>query len=192
MTTTSKVPSFRSKLDSLCYIMYHKMRNYFEVGSEVNPKPPKMIFLGANLYPNGIPTFMNPDILYLYAALKKLDIEGRIHDPHIRGSEALSQGVWLGRQNKEDKWSHSFDVMVISCPHLFYIQNLGKLANLLKPDKRGLVIDLFGLVIKLAQVSDNVDIISLWQEAEEAELLGGLPPIKRIISNTPKQSGECE
>lgn len=190
--TSSKVPPFRSKLDSLCYLMYQKMRNYFENSSEVNPKRPKMIFLGANLYPNGIPTFMNPDILYLYAALQKLDIEGRIHDPHIRGSEALSQGVWLGRQTQEDNWSHSFDVMVLSCPHLFYIQNISKLANLLKPYKRGLILDLYGLVIKLAQLGDHVDIISLWQESEEAELLGGLPPIKRIISNPPKQNRECE
>jgi UDP-N-acetyl-D-mannosaminuronate dehydrogenase len=172
--------------------MYQKMRNYFETGSEVNPKRPKMIFLGLNLYPNGIPSFINPDIMYLYKALQSLDIEGRIHDPHIRGSEALSQGVWLGRKTGEDNWSHTFDVMILSCPHLFYIQNMGKLANLLKPHKRGLIIDLYGAFIKLAQVGDRVDIITLWQEVEEAELLGGLPPVKRIIMNPGKQTGECD
>ena len=176
MTTRSKYPFHRSKLDQLCYEMSNKMQNYVRINTETNQKHLKVIFLGINQYQNGIPFFVNWDIMYLYRSFLEAGVEARLHDPHIRGSEALSQGVWLGRHNGDDNWSHSFDCMILSCPHLFYMQNMTKLGALFIPDKQGLLLDLWGAFTKIYKLGDSIDIVSMRDAAERAGMLGGMFP----------------
>ena len=179
----SRYPSFRSKLDQLCFEMEAKMQNYLTFDAKQNRFYGKVLFLGINRYINGNPTFINWDIIYLYRSLIYRGLEARIHDPHIRGSEALSMGLWLGRQSKDETWSHSYDVLILSCPHLFYVKNMGQIGHLLNPDKACGLIDLYGMYAKIAQVGNNISIINMKAASERAELMGGIDlglPLKRL------------
>jgi len=177
MPTQSKYPIYRSKLDSFSHEIARKMQNYVQTDIETNQKRLKIVFLGVNQYQNGIPFFVNWDIIYLYRSFLEAGIEARLHDPHIRGSEGLSQGVWLGRHNEDDNWSHSFDVMILSCPHLFYIQNITKLGALFVPNKRGLLLDIWGAFTKIYKLGDSIDIVTMRDSAERSGMLGGMAPL---------------
>ena len=63
--------------------------------------------------------------------------------------------------------------MILSCPHLFYMQNISKLAHLVNPNKLGAVIDLYGAFQKLYKIGDAIDILNFGKATKKAELLGG-------------------
>jgi UDP-N-acetyl-D-mannosaminuronate dehydrogenase len=169
----SKYPPYRSKLDSLCFEIYKKIKEYSRNEIETELIRPKVVFLGVNLYQNGIPAFINWDIIYIYRTLQEQHIEARIHDPYIKVEEGLSQGLNMGKRTGEN-WSHKIDAMILSCPHSVYIDHMDKLSHLLNPNKRGVVIDLYGAFNRTYKLWDNVDIFNLKEESEKAELLGGM------------------
>jgi UDP-N-acetyl-D-mannosaminuronate dehydrogenase len=136
----------------------------------------KVVFMGLSTYPNTGHMF-NWDIVYLYKCLEKTRIEARMHDPHIRGSEALSAGVWLGRKEKGEAWLHSYDCIILSCPHVFYMTNLQQLGHLLKDTKPCLFLDLYGALSKITNIGESIDIVNFGKEAKKAELTGGLIPM---------------
>ncbi len=183
MSTESKYPPFRSKLDAFCARLAHIVKNYSENDTETGAFYAKVLFLGINRYINGNPTFINWDIIYVYRSLLEAGIEARLHDPHIRGPEALSQGVWLGRHNPEDNWAHSYHAMILSCPHMYYIQNMTKLANLLVPSKATVLIDIWGMFTKIASIGDNISVYNMIDSAKECEVLPAIDlglPLKRL------------
>lgn len=139
---------------------------------------PKVVFMGLSLYPNTGHMF-NWDIVYLYKALSETNIETRIHDPHIKGTEALAAGIWLGRQTKEEDWSHGYDVIVLSCPHVFYMTNITKIALMLKASKPCLFLDLFGVMERVSSIGDSISIVDFTTHYEKGSLLGGLIPINK-------------
>ncbi len=178
----SKYPPFRSKLDAFGEILARSVLNYGESDKEQTGIYAKAVFLGLNQYINGVPGFLNWDIIYLYKALQERGIETRLHDPHIKGSEALSMGLWLGRHNERDNWGHQFHALILSCPHLFYIKNMAKVAHMLIPDRATVIIDMFGAYSRLWKVGDSISVINLKEHAEKAELLGGM-----ILRQEPKK-----
>ena len=182
MTTHSKYPPFRSKLDSFCDKIADIVKNYAQTDAEMNSFYAKVVFLGLNQYINGIPPFLNWDIIYLYKGLQERGFDCRIHDPHIKGSEALSMGLWLGRHDEKDNWGHSYHALILSCPHLFYVQNIGKIAHMLIPNKATVLIDIFGAFSKLGAIGNSISIYNLKREAEKAELMGGM-----ILRQQPKK-----
>ena len=180
MTTRSKYPAFRSKLDQLCYEIFSKVIDYSRKDSETKAISSKILFFGVNSYQNGVPHFINWDIIYLYKSLQKRGIEARIHDPHISGPQGISVGLWLGRHHKDDNWGHSFDCIILSCPHLFYIQNMSKLSNLFIPDKQGLLLDLWGAFTKIYRLGDSIDIVSFRHRCEVAGMMGGMDMMNNL------------
>lgn len=180
-------PDYYSKMNLFANKIYEKVSEYgqydyrrSDLRYELTENSAKVCFLGLNLYPNGNPIFINWDIIFLMKALQRRHIETRIHDPHIRGSEALSQGIWLGRQSEGDKWTHTYNVLILSCPHMFYIQNILKLAHLFKPEQKCLFLDLYGAFTRIGSIGDNIDIVNFMVEVKEAELMGGLFPLKSV------------
>jgi len=183
MSEKSNYSQFRSKLDTLCDQIIEKIAFYCQTNSKLNSILGKVVFLGVNLYPNGNPLFPNYDILYIKKALQEFGIITRMHDPHIKGSQGLSQGFWLGRHGGSDNWAHSYDVLILSCPHMFYIQNIEKVAQMCKPDKPCMLLDLYGAFSKLYKIGESIDIVNFKAKCEKAELMGGLnliSPIKRL------------
>ena len=163
------------KLNDLSYLLLEKIRLY---GSSDT----KVVYRGLSLYPN-TGHMINWDIVFLYRAAQEAHIEARIHDPHISGSEALAAGLWLGRQTKEEEWTHSYDCVILSCPHIFYMNNLHKIGHMLKDTKPCLFLDLYGVLSKVTTIGESIDIVNMGEEAKEAELMGGLLPLnikKRI------------
>lgn len=167
------------KMELLSIKLFKKCLEYADFDSKTNTMSIKVAFFGLLLYPN-IPSIWNFDILYLYKALQERHIEARIHDPHIRGSEGLMYGLYMGRQSATDTWSHSFDVIVLSTPHDYYVRNFFKLSQLFKPHKPCMWLDLFGSLSHLPLMaigSDHTfDIVNFSDESEKAELLGGITP----------------
>ena len=161
----------RRKLNEIVYKLIENIQKYASTET-------KVCFMGLSLYPNSGHMF-NWDIVFLYKALSEANITVRIHDPHIRGSEALSAGVWLGRQTKEEEWTHTHDVIILSCPHVFYMTNILKIALMLKTSKPCLFLDLFGVMERLSAVGPNISIIDFTTQYEKGSLLGGLIPINR-------------
>lgn len=179
----SKYPPFRSKLDAFCARLAHIVKNYAETDPETNAFYAKVLFLGINRYIGGNPSFINWDIIYVYKALQEAGIEASLHDPHIRPEMALSQGLWLGRRKQEDNWSHSYHALILSCPHLFYMQNMNKLGHLLVPSKATVLIDIWGMFTKIASIGDNISVYNMIDSAKECGLMGGISlgqPIKRL------------
>jgi UDP-N-acetyl-D-mannosaminuronate dehydrogenase len=171
----------RTKLNKIAYKLLKQIQNYSDTYTRV-------VFMGLSLYPNSGHMF-NWDIVYLYKTFlessKKTYIEARIHDPHIRGSEGIAAGVWMGRQNDEEKWTNNYDVLILSCPHMFYINNLSKIAHLFKTSKPCLFLDLYGVITKLSTIGDNIDIVDFSTEYEPGDILGGLIPINRPRLTSP-------
>ncbi len=153
--------------------MFKKVMEYGHFETETTRNLTKVCFLGLNLHPNtdGIWNF---DIFTLYKGLQKRGIEARIHDPHIKASQAMAMGVYLGRHSKDDNWSHSFDVIVLSCPHVYYIKNITQLADLFKQNKACMLLDLYGVFSKLYTLGDHIDLVSFGDVAYKSVLLGGL------------------
>ncbi len=183
MTTESKYPPFRSKLDAFSARLAHIVKNYAENDPETNAFYAKVLFLGINRYINGNPTFINWDIIYVYKALQEAGVDARLHDPHIRPNMALSQGIWLGRRSKEDNWSNSYHALILSCPHLFYIQNMTKLGHLLVPSKATVLIDIWGMFTKIASIGDNISVYNMIDSAKECEVSPAIDlglPLKRL------------
>lgn len=183
MSEQSNYLPFRSKLDSLCEQIYEKIEFYSDFDPDLNMVSAKIVFLGLNLYPNGIPLFPNYDILYIMNWLQRKGLYTRLHDPHIKGSEGLSMGFWLGRQSSSENWTHTYDVIILSCPHLFYIQNITKLAHMCKPNKTCVLLDLYGAFTRLYKIGEYIDIVNFQSRSKRAELMGGLDliqPIKRV------------
>jgi UDP-N-acetyl-D-mannosaminuronate dehydrogenase len=168
--------NYEAKMNQLYTKIYHKCLEYNDNDAKGDEPVLKVLFLGLNMYPN-ITSLWNFDIWFLYKRFQKGHIEARIHDPIIRGSEALAGGVWLGRQSRDENWGHSYDVLILSCPHVWYITNIVKLSHLFKPEKRCMFLDLYGAFTRLNNLSDNIDIVNFKAEASEAELLGGLLPL---------------
>jgi UDP-N-acetyl-D-mannosaminuronate dehydrogenase len=169
-------------LDRIVTKMFKKCMEYGDFESETNDNYTKVCFLGLNLNPNkdGIWNF---DILYLYRALQERGLQTRLHDPHIKPTVARSMGVWIGRHTERDNWSQGFDVMVLSCPHMYYLKNMTQLYQLFKPNKPCMVIDLFGVFSMLALMkgeSHHVDIINFRDQYKKGELMGGLQALPRI------------
>lgn len=168
------VKSYKPKRNQVCTRMFKKVMEYGHFESETNRNLTKICFLGLNLTPN-IDGLWNFDILYLYKALRERSIEARIHDPHIKGNTGISMGVWLGRQSENDNWSHSFDVLILSCPHLYYIKNIVQLAQLFKPNKACMLLDMYGVFShRLSGIGEHIDIVNFSAQTKEANLLGGL------------------
>jgi UDP-N-acetyl-D-mannosaminuronate dehydrogenase len=157
--------------------LFKKCLEYSEV-SEIKEvaklRLPRVLFLGLNLHPNkdGIWNF---DILHIYKAFQQLGIDVRIHDPHMHEKTAISMGVWLGRRFDEERWSQGFDVLILSTPHVFYIQNIIKLSALFRKGKSCMFLDLFGAFSKLSSIGNDIDIVNYSTEYEKGDILGGLP-----------------
>jgi len=180
MSEKSNYSPFCLKLDTLCDQIIEKIAFYCQTNSKLNSVLGKVVFLGINLYPNGVPYFPNYDILYIKKALQEFGLITRMHDPHIRGSQGLSQGFWLGRHDGSDNWAHSYDVLILSCPHLFYIQNIDKLSHLFKPDKSCMLLDLYGAFTSAYKIGEYIDIVNFSSRTKKAELMGGFPPVRRL------------
>lgn len=179
----SQYQPFRTKLDTLCFKIIKKVNKYSSFDIETNGKYAKVIFFGLSQYMNGISPLLNFDILYLYSAIQTSQnpqIKARIHDPHITGTDGLSYGVWMGRQSSAEKWTHTYDVLILSTPHLFYTQNITKLAHLLNPNKDCLFLDLFGAFTSIYKIGDRIDVINFKEESKQAGMLSGMSPIKRL------------
>jgi len=160
-----------SKLNVIAQKLLKKVQLYASSDTKVG-------FMGLSMYPN-TGYMINWDIFFLYKALREAPIEVRIHDPHIKGSEALSCGIWLGRQTKDENWTHSYDVIILSCPHIFYINNLAKLGNLFKENKPCLFLDLYGVLSRINSIGDSISIEDFTVEYDNEDILGGLLPIIR-------------
>ena len=178
-------------LNQIAIKMFKKCLEYGDFEPETDQNFTKVCFLGLNLNPNtdGIWNF---DILYLYKALQFRGIEARIHDPHIKATMALSMGVWMGRQSDSDNWAHGFDVMILSCPHVYYIKNLTQLSQLLKPNKPCMLLDLYGVLSKLTLLNSathQIDIVDFSGEYKKGELMGGLLPQPRRMLDSDSKSG---
>lgn len=169
--------NINAKLDQLCAKIYRKCLEYNNNETKTDTERLKVLFLGLTMYPN-IPSVWNFDIWYLYKTLQEGQIEVRIHDPLIKGSEAIAGGVWLGRQNRDENWVHGYDVLILSTPHVWYIQNMIKLSHLFKPEQPCMFLDLFGAFTRLNTLGDLIDIVNFKPEVESAELFGGLLPLK--------------
>lgn len=169
--------NFNPKLDQLCNKIYRKCLEYNNNETKTDTERLKVLFLGLTMYPN-INSVWNFDILYLYKAFQEGQIEARIHDPLIKGSESIAGGVWLGRQTRDENWGHSYDVLILSTPHVWYIQNMIKLSLLFKPNQPCMFLDLFGAFTRLNALGDHIDIVNFKAEVESAELSGGLLPLK--------------
>lgn len=164
------------KLELFSRKIFKKCLEYSDIDPETNKISIKVVFFGISQYPN-VPSIINFDILYLYKALQELHIEALIHDPYIAPTEALLYGLHIGRQSRYEKWSHSFDVVILSTPHNFYLSNINKLINLFKPHKPNLWLDLYGYTHPATLVNyDNVTMIDFSEQAKEAELLGAPKP----------------
>ena len=164
-----------NKINHLADLMLEKIQIY---GSSDT----KVVFMGLSTYPNTGHMF-NWDIVYLYGCLRDLGFGPRIHDPHIRGSEALSAGLWLGRRAEEENWTNSYDCIILSCPHVFYLNNLHKIGHMLKNTKPCLFLDLYGSLTRISNIGESIDIVNFSEEAKEAGIMGGLIPMnikKRI------------
>ncbi len=172
----------QQSLNQIAIKLFKTILYYSEVEHKIAIKSPKVAFMGLTLYPN-MNSIWNFDTLFLYKALQERHFEVRIHDPHVSGSEGIAGGVWLGRQSSDEKWTHSYDAIIISTPHNMYVENFAKLSNLLKPDKRGAIIDLHGrvpdcidsssLIDILAGITTPVDIVDFSTEYVKGDILGG-------------------
>jgi UDP-N-acetyl-D-mannosaminuronate dehydrogenase len=160
----------RRKLNEIAYKLIERIQNYASTDT-------KVCFMGLSLYPNTGHMF-NWDIAFLYKALSEVNITARMHDPHIRGSEALAAGIWLGRQDEGETWTHSHDVIILSCPHVFYMTNITKIAMMLKDSKPCLFLDLFGVMSRIGGIGENISIVDFSTECGNY-LIGGLIPINR-------------
>ena len=172
------------ELDQIATKMFKKVMEYghFDINSTQNRT--KVCFLGLNLNPNkdGIWNF---DILYLYKALQKRGIETRLHDPHIKATQALSMGVYLGRYNEQDNWAQNFDTLILSCPHLYYLKHMTQLYQLFKPNKACMLLDLYGVFSKIALMNSDthhVDVVDFSLEYKSGDILGRLydQPVPRL------------
>jgi UDP-N-acetyl-D-mannosaminuronate dehydrogenase len=171
-------------LDQISTKLFKKVMEYGHFESKTSRNLTKVCFLGLNLNPNtdGIWNF---DILYLYKAFLERGISARLHDPHIKFSEAISQGVYLGRNSEHDNWANCFDTLILSCPHMYYIKNMTQLYKLFKPNKACMLLDLYGVFSKLATMNSDthhVDVIDFSTEYKSGDLLGGLyaQPVPRL------------
>jgi UDP-N-acetyl-D-mannosaminuronate dehydrogenase len=165
-----------NKINRLVNLLLEKIQVY---GSSDT----KVVFMGLSTYPNTGHMF-NWDIVYLYKCLQKARIEARIHDPHIRGTEAISAGLWLGRRTKEESWTNAYDCLILSCPHIFYMNNIHKIGYLLKNTKPCLFLDLYGSLSRITNIGDGIDVVNFSEETKEAGIMGGLIPmnIKKRLS----------
>ena len=73
-----------TKLNALCTLIEQKVIEYSQTDSTSIPKRPKIVFLGLNMTPNGIPHFINWDIIYMVNHMMRKGIDCRMHDPHIK------------------------------------------------------------------------------------------------------------
>ena len=160
-----------SKLNEISNKLIETIRLYADLHT-------KVIFMGVSLYPNS-GNMINWDILYLYRSLLEAQIETRLHDPHIEGSKGLSMGFWLGRQSKEENWTHSYDCVILSCPHVFYVTNILKLAPLFKDNKPCILIDLYGIFTKIDSIGEYIEVMNFSTEYDKGDILGGLYPINK-------------
>jgi len=162
------------KVKHFCQEVYEKVSDYFETDSKGYYKESKVGFFGLVFNPNN-GGLWNFDILSVYRAFQEeAYIQSRMHDPHIKGPQALEWGVWLGRQSEDDNWSHSFDAVIISTPHLYYYKNIDKMAHLCKPDKRCLFLDLFGGLVSVESIGDHIDYVSFLETTKKWGIGGGL------------------
>ena len=159
--------------------MVKNIYNYIEIDEKNNRMVQKICFLGLALYPN-IPTIPNFDILTLYKAFNNPYIKASIHDPLIGGHVEGVYGVEMGRQRGE-AWSHAYDVLILSTPHQFYLDNLDKLFNMFKPYKQCLFLDLWGAIDPALLNWGLVDLISMKPQTERYDILGGeCPPDSKV------------
>ena len=165
--------NYEQKMLGFCNKVFKKVLEYSEYKQEVNYLSSKVLFLGLLLTPNQT-SHINWDMVYVYKALQERGIKCRIHDPHIKASEGLAMGLLMGRRSQDESWSYSYDALVLSCPHLYYLQNMDKLAKLLNPEKMGVIIDVYGAFAKAYAVGNFIDIANFHSDAKEAELMGGL------------------
>jgi len=173
-------------LNQIAIKMFKTILYYSEIEHKIAIKSPKVAFMGLTLYPN-MSSIWNFDTIFLYKALQERHIEVRIHDPHVTGLDGLAGGIWLGRQQGDDNWTHAYDAVIITTPHTFYMDNLHKITHLLKPNKRGLIIDLHGYMMShgidsssLAGISNAVDILDFSREYVSGDILYGVYPKREI------------
>lgn len=157
--------------------------NYINYDRENNKISQKVCFLGLSLYPN-IPSIPNFDIMALYKAFQSPLIEASIHDPHISGAVESIYGIPMGRQRTE-RWTHSYDALILSTPHQFYLDNMDKLYNLFIPTKPCALLDMWGVMSPdYMPHNDRVDIHDMSTVVRDHGLLGGeCPPDSRIETN---------
>lgn len=172
------------ELDQISTKMFKKVMEYGHFEPKTSRNLTKVCFLGLNLNPNkdGIWNF---DILYLYKALLERGISARLHDPHIKATKAISMGVYMGRHSEHDNWAEGFDVLILSCPHIYYIKHMTQLYQLFKPNKACMLLDLYGVFSKLTTMNSNthhVDVVDFTSSYKEGDLIGGLyaQPVPRL------------